>query len=142
QTKEKAQTHAGWIIQLRPLGLQITGKTRPILVALMGAVGFVLLIACVNVSNLLLSRSAARRREMAVRAAVGAGQGRLIRQLLCESAVLAMLGGGFGLPLGIWAMRLILLFSPANIPRLNETNLDPRVFCFAMVLSLITSIVF
>jgi putative ABC transport system permease protein len=142
KAKDHALTHAGWIVHLRPLALQITGKARPILLALMGSVGFVLMIACVNVSNLLLCRSAARRQEMAVRAAVGAGRARLIRQLLSESAVLSMLGGGLGLLLGAWGVRLILALSPPNIPRLSETGLDLRVFGFALIVSLATGVVF
>jgi predicted permease len=122
--------------------LQVTGRARPILLALMGSVGFVLMIACVNVSNLLLCRSAARRKEMAVRAAVGAGRGRLIRQLLSESAVLSLLGGGLGLLLGAWGVRLILALSPPNIPRLSETGLDLRVFGFALFVSLATGVIF
>jgi putative ABC transport system permease protein len=140
--KERALTHGGWIVYLRPLVAQITGKSRPILLMLMGAVGFVLLIACVNVSNLLLSRAAARRKEMAVRAAVGAGRWRLVRQLLSESTVLSLLGGVMGLLLGAAAVRLILAVSPPNISRLSETGLDWRVFGFTLLVSLVTGLIF
>jgi putative ABC transport system permease protein len=142
EAKENPLTHAGWIVHLRPLAVQVTGKARPVLLALMGAVGFVLLIACVNVSNLLLCRSAARRKEMAVRAALGAGRGRLVRQLLSESAVLSLLGGGLGLLLGAWVVRLILALSPPNISRLSETGLDFRVFGFTVFVSLATGLIF
>jgi putative ABC transport system permease protein len=142
KAKEHPATHAGWIVHLRPLSVQITGKTRPVLLALMAAVGFVLLIACANVSNLLLCRSSARAREMAVRAAVGAGRGRLIRQLLSESAVLSVLGGCVGLLFGAWWLRVILALSPPNIARLSETRLDFHVFGFALLVSLATGAVF
>jgi putative ABC transport system permease protein len=140
--KEHAATHGGWIVRLRPLALQVTGDTRPVLLALMAAVGFVLLIACVNVSNLLLCRSAARRKEMAVRAAVGAGRARLIRQLLSESVVLSVLGGGLGLLLGAWGLRLMLALSPPNFSLAGNTGLDLRVFGFTLLVSLAAGIVF
>jgi predicted permease len=142
EAKEDAMTHGGWIIHLRPLALQATGKARPALLGLMGAVGFVLLIACANVSNLLLCRCAARRKEMAVRAAIGAGRGRLLRQLLSESAVLSLLGGVLGLLLGAWAVRIIIALSPPNISRLNEASLDLRVFGFTLLVSLAAGLVF
>jgi len=135
-------THAGWLVHLRPLALQVAGKTRPVLFILLGAVAFVLLIACANIANLLLSRSAARRKEMAVRAAIGAGSGRILRQLLTESVVLSALGGGIGLLLGAWGIRMILAFSPPDIPRLNETTLDGHVLLFTLFISLATGIVF
>src|SRR5881396_1231970 len=118
------KTHTGWTIHLRPLALQVAGKTRPALLILLGAVAFVLLIACANVANLLLCRSATRRKEMAVRAAIGAERGRMVRQLLTESVLLSVVGGGIGLLLGTWAVQGILSFSPPNIPRLHETTLD------------------
>jgi putative ABC transport system permease protein len=136
------KTHTGWTIHLRPLTLQVAGKTRPVLFILLAAVAFVLLIACANVANLLLCRSAARRKEMAIRAAIGAGRGRIVRQLLTESVLLSALGGAIGLLLGAWGVHVILGFTPPNIPRLNETTLDGRVFFFSLVLSLATGVIF
>jgi putative ABC transport system permease protein len=136
------KSHAGWTIHLLPLARQVTGQARPALLVLLGAVAFVLLIACANVANLLLCRSAARRREIAVRAAIGAGRGRLIRQLLTESVLLGILGGGLGLVLGAWGVRGLLAFSPPNISRLSETTLDWRVMLFASLVSLLTGVIF
>jgi putative ABC transport system permease protein len=135
-------THAGWTTHLRPLAMQVAGKTRPALLLLLGAVAFVLLIACANVANLLLCRSAVRRKEMAVRAAIGAGRGRIIRQLLTESVVLSSLGGAAGLVLGVGLIRMILAFSPPGIPRLDETVLDGRVLAFTLIISVGTGLIF
>jgi putative ABC transport system permease protein len=136
------KTHTGWTVHLLPLALQIEGKTRPILFILLSAVAFVLLIACANVANLLLCRSASRRKEIAVRAAIGAGRGRIIRQLLTESLLLSILGGGIGFLLGAWAVQVILALSPANIPRLQDTTLDVRVFLFSLLISLLGGVLF
>jgi putative ABC transport system permease protein len=134
--------HVGWTVHLRPLARQVAGQTRSILFVLFGAVGFVLLIACVNVANLLLCRSAARRKEMAVRAALGAGRGRIIRQLLTESVLLSAAGGAVGLLLGAWGVRVILALSPPNIARLDETTLDGPVLLFTVFVSLATGLIF
>ncbi len=136
------KTHIGWTIHLRPLALQVAGKTRPVLFILLAAVAFVLLIACANVANLLLCRSTARRKEMAVRAAIGAGRGRIVRQLMTESVLLSVGGGGIGLLLGAWGVQVILALSPPNIPRLTETILDGRVFLFSLFISLATGVIF
>ena len=136
------KTHVGWTIHLRPLALQVAGKTRPVLFILLVAVAFVLLIACANVANLLLCRCTARRKEMAVRAAIGAGRGRIVRQLMTESVLLSVGGGGIGLLLGAWGVQVILALSPPNIPRLTETTLDGRVFLFSLFISLATGVIF
>jgi len=139
---ERPTTHAGWSTHLRPLALQVTGQTRPTLFVLLGAVSLVLLIACVNVASLLLCRAAARRKEMAIRAAIGAGRARVIRQLLTESVLLALLGGCLGLLLGAGSLKLLLALSPPNMPRLQETAFDGPVFFFALGLTLVTGVLF
>ena len=118
------------------------GNVRPALLVLLGAVGFVLLIACSNVANLQLARTAAREKEVAIRGALGAGRWRLARLLITESSAVALAGGAAGLFLAAWAIRLIHRFAPANIPHLQGARLDLRVLLFTLGLSLLTGIVF
>jgi putative ABC transport system permease protein len=127
---------------LIPLERAVAGDVRLALLVLLGAVGVVLLIACVNVANLLLVRGEDRQKEIAVRAALGASRGRILRQLLIESLLLATLGGGLGLLLAFWGMDAMLAISPENIPRLDETSLDLRVTGFATLASLLTAALF
>jgi putative ABC transport system permease protein len=118
------------------------GELRPALLLLLAAVGFVLLIACVNIANLLLSRAAARQREFVVRAALGASRARILQQLLTDSVALGLIGGTLGLVLAIAANRLVIAFAPANIPRLNEVVIDVRVLAFTVLVSMTTGFVF
>jgi putative ABC transport system permease protein len=124
----------------------LIGNTRFPLMVLLGAVGFVLLIACANVANLLLARASVRKRELATRAALGAGRGQIIRQLLIESLALSFVGGVLGLAAGFSGVRLLLSISPGNIPRIGENGsavgLDYRVLLFTLGISLITGIFF
>ena len=129
-------------ITMIPLREEMIGKVRTILLVLLGAVAFVLLIACVNVANLLLARSSSRQREFAVRVALGASRGRIIRQLLTESIVLALVGGAFGLLLASWATRGALALVPQTLPRAEEISIDPRVFLFTLSISVLAGIVF
>ncbi len=125
-----------------PLKEVIVGEVRSALLVLLGAVLFVLLIACVNVANLLLARSTARNREFAVRIALGAGQGRLIRQLLTESLALALVGGALGLLLADWGTRAALSLLPQALPRAENVGLDGRVLLFTLMASALAGIVF
>jgi predicted permease len=118
------------------------GNVEPLLFVLLASVGFVLLIACANVASLLLARAAGRSREFAIRAALGASQARMIRQLLTESILLAGLGGVLGLSLALWGMKAILKALPAALPRANEVSIDPTVLIFTMALSLFAGIIF
>ena len=127
---------------LIPLRERMFGDVRPLLLLLFGAVGFVLLIACVNVANLLLARSATRRHEFAIRAALGAGQGRILRQLLTESTLLAAIGGGLGVLLAAVGTKVVLRVLPATLPRSAEVGMDLRVLFFAAAVSLLAGICF
>ena len=115
---------------------------RSSLLLFWGAVGLVLLIACANVANLMLARAADRRREMAVRRALGVDASRLVRQLLIEGVLLSLCGGAAGLGLAHWTVKLLVGISPATIPRLGEIGIDPVVVAFTVALSLATGIAF
>jgi putative ABC transport system permease protein len=134
----------GWTARVVPLKEQLTGDVRPALLVMLGAVGFVLLIACANVANLLLARATTRQRELAVRAALGADRGRLIRQLLAESLLLATIGGAAGVALAWWGLRFLRTVVATNLPiaRLESVGLDPWVLSFACVVALASGLLF
>ena len=134
------ETNRGNGAALIPLKELLIGDVRPILWMLLGAVGFVLLIACVNVSNLLLARATGRTREFAIRSALGAGQWRLLRQSLTESILLALAGGGLGLLLAALGTRAALNVLPTGLPRADEVGLDARVLVFTAAISLLTGV--
>ncbi len=127
---------------LSPLETEIVGQTRPLLFALLGAVALVLILACVNAANLLLAQATARQREMAVRAAVGAGRARLIRQMLTESLVLALAGGVLGGAIAIPGTKLLVSLLPADFPRTSDIRVDAPVFLFTFAAAAFTGLLF
>ena len=139
---EFPKTNAGLGSNVVPLHTQVVGDVRQILFILLGAVGFVLLIACTNVANLMLARATQRDREIAIRTAVGASRLRLIRQLLTESLLLSVAGGVAGLIVSIWAVDLFIKLSPGDIPRLAEASVDMRLLGFTLLVSLLTGVGF
>lgn len=140
--KEYPAVDADMEVDVIPLRQQVTGDTRPALLVLFGAVGCVLLIACANVANLLLAKASGRQKEMAVRAALGATRMRIIQQLLTESLVLSLAGGILGSIIGILAVRQLLAFTPASVPKPDHIGIDGSVLLFTLLLSVFTSFIF
>lgn len=136
------ETNTQCSINVMSLMESSVGDIGTTLYVLLAAVGFVLLIACANVANLLLARAATRQKEIAIRLAMGATRMRMIRQLLTESVMLSLTGGGIGVMLAFWSLGLLIKLSPGNIPRLSETSIDARVLAFTMGISLLTGLLF
>ncbi|HKW63542.1 MAG TPA: ABC transporter permease [Candidatus Acidoferrum sp.] len=142
QFPEEYPAAAGWAVRIVPVQQDLVGNVRAELLVLFAAVAFVLLIACVNLANLLLARSAVRQREIAIRLAIGAGSSRLITQLLTESILLATISGATALVTVFWVKDSLLRFAPADLPRLSEITLSPGVLLFAFFLSILTGVIF
>ncbi len=140
--KQYPDSNDGWTALVLPLQEVIVEKIRPALVVLLWVVAAVLLIACLNVANLLLARLAARGREISIRTALGAGRGRLVRQLLTESVLLSLLGGALGLLLAYWGTRALVALNPAAIPNAEAIGLDSRVLAFTLALSVAAGLFF
>jgi putative ABC transport system permease protein len=140
------ESHAGTALKLIPLQEQVVGQVKPILMILLGAVGFVLLIACANVANLLLTRSLTRQKEVGIRVALGASRWRVVRQLLTESVLLSLAGGVVGLLLAYWGTTALVSMLPPNqisaLPFLQTLKIDVRMLAFSFGLSVLTGIIF
>ena len=135
-------SNTGYGITVFPMAEMFTGRIRPVLIILLGAVGLLLLIACSNLANLLLARAATREKEIAVRAALGAGRSRIVRQLLTESLVLALAGGSLGLLLAIWTVHILRGVVPDMFPMLQHMSVDLPVLAFTLGLSILTGLLF
>jgi putative ABC transport system permease protein len=134
--------NGGWGVNVIPMYDQVVGGVRQALLVLGGVVAFVLLIACANVANLMLARAAARSREMAVRTALGAARGRMVRQLLTESVLLAVIGGALGVVLAYWGIAAVTAFAPEGLPRLTSIRIDGSTLAFTAVVALLTGLLF
>jgi predicted permease len=133
---------AQWTIAIQPLQETLVGKVRPMLLVLLGAVILIVFIVSLNIANLLLARASGRQQEMAVRSALGASRGRMVRQMLTESMLLSLIGGVAGIATAVVTLGFILRFVPSNVPRLNEVRIDWVVLTFALLISILTGLVF
>ena len=141
-TQQYPASNTNIVIGAAGLHTDLTSDIRPALFVLLGAVAFVLLIACANVANLLLARAMARQKEISIRSALGASRARIVRQLLVESLLLAIIGGGLGLLLATWGVDVLVAAGPANIPRLQQVRLDTPVLLFTLLLSALVGVAF
>jgi len=142
QLKKEHPSEQGWRIYLVPLYREMVGRTEHMLYVLLGAVGLLLLIACVNAANLLLARSSVRQREIAVRSALGAARTRIIRQLLTESLLIALSGAALGALLAVGGVRALVVLLPPGFPRAGEIHLNLTVFAFTLLVALLTGLLF
>jgi putative ABC transport system permease protein len=133
---------AQWTIEIQPLQETLVGNVRPMLLVLLGAVILIVFIVSLNIANLLLARASGRRQEMAVRLALGASRGRVVRQMLTESMLLSLIGGAAGIVTAVGTLGFILRFMPSNVPRLSEVRIDWVVLAFALLISILTGLVF
>jgi putative ABC transport system permease protein len=140
--KQYQDTNGHWGMALQPAIQELVGNVRPALLMVLGAVGFLLLIACANAANLLLARAAGRQREMAIRASLGAGKSRILRQLLTESVMLSLAGGVLGLLLAVWGTAALVNLPSLGIPRLASAGVDWRALAFMLAVSVFTGILF
>ena len=140
--KDHPSDYSSSSVSLKPLHKQFAGTAQPVLLLLFGAVGFVMLIVCANVANLMLARTASRKKELALRLALGARRSRILQQILTESALLAIFGGVLGVLLAMFGTTWLVSMAPGDIPRIEQVRLDPMVLAFAVALSLLTSILF
>jgi putative ABC transport system permease protein len=139
---EQYPVNKGWRTRVRPLKDELVGDLRPVLWVLLGAVSCVLLIACTNISNLLLTKASGRSRELAVRLAIGASRPRIVRQLLTENLILSIAGGIAGLLTAYWGLYALMSLAPEGLPRLDETRIDSNVLLFTALISVMTALLF
>jgi len=133
---------AQWTIEIQPLQETLVGKVRPMLLVLLGAVILIVFIVSLNIANLLLARASGRQQEMAMRLALGASRARIVRQMLTESMLLSLVGGAAGIVTAVGTLSFILRFVPSNVPRLNEVRIDWVVLAFALLISILTGLMF